>query len=266
MINTDDEKVKKYIIIIFICISVALNIYFAKKRDPSTAINMGTVLQYNHERLFVLFKKNIEKFKNMPLLIHRDKEFPGLFLLNEQKEQIIIHTCADFEKLNIENIQPATVRDSDVMVRFFRECNFLRYGEPATPAKITHLDHIKINDVQTWPHHLIKFLFGIAIDESGVILRKDAKEIEILVENHHYLIQEIARADFDNDGSDNILIFVKKSSKGSIVTELRYVMIKKELADSKTRIREIDSKILEVQHPGVYKLPYPKRQKLFGNL
>lgn len=238
--------------------------YFTKRRDPSTAINMSTVLQYHHERLFVLFKKNIEKFKSTPLLVHKNLEQPGLYVTRTGIDREIIFNCNEFYKTDFSNKQPLTIRDGDVLTKFFRECNFLKYGEPALPAEQTFLSEVDVNDISTWPSALKYMIFNSNNEEEIEVLPNEEKStLEVNFQNKNYLIQEIARADFEQNINESIIYFIKISDKNHPGAKLRYIKISKDSPKEDIRAKELDFLEYLIDSPQIYQIEYPPRKRIF---
>lgn len=240
--------------------------HFTKKRDPSTAISMSTILQYHHERLFVLFKKNVEKFKSTPLLVHKHLEQPGLYVTKTGTDREIIFNCNEFYNIDFTIKQPLTIRDGDVLTKFFRECNFLKYGEPALPAEENFLGEINLNEIGTWPSGLKYMIFNTKNEEEIEVLPNEEKStLEANFRGQNYLIQEIARADFDNSKNESIIYFIKIANKNHPGAKLRYIKISKNSPQEELRAEELDFLEYLIDSPQIYQIEYPPRKRLFQN-
>ncbi len=170
-------------------------------------------------------KANIQELKDRPVKLGLNDHLEGLALRNDKNEEIIVRTCREYETSLQRGFYAYTTFDIKMSAFFEHQCGLLSALEEATTPIHSFIaePQVGITDLHLLPYSLFPQFGAVESEEnSGVTLSYQDKvdEGSLLVRSvkHNALrveevdgmgqqLIEVVRADFNNDGVEDILLF-----------------------------------------------------------
>ena len=175
-----------------------------------------------HETITRIRKTEIDELRKLPIKLGLNTHIDGVELTNDNTEKVFVRTCEEYENAMKSGFFPYTTFDIKMATYFEHQCGLLKSLATAEIPEVSHIANPRIGIVDL---HLLPFnmffhwgdqkqdwapntSYQDKIDQ-GELFVKSIKSNLLRIEseaNGQQLI-EVARADFNNDGIEDILLF-----------------------------------------------------------
>ncbi len=139
-------------------------------------------------------------------------------------------TCADYSELSFDGWYALTSRDMRREAYFIRACGALAALADAQPAKETFFTKGSPDEEEVKTLAAAAQFGEISLGEDGLSVEKNGAVWRISSEAMSLEIHEIANADFDNDGVEEILAFTAGAPQGGTASFYESGLIEKDAA------------------------------------
>lgn len=167
-------------------------------------------------------KADIDELRTRPIRLGRNEHIDGVTLTNRARDQVHVRTCAEYDAAINAGFYALTTFDIKMSVFFKHQCGLLRLLQAATTPEYSYVaePRVGIVDIELLPFATFPQLVheyqeegGTATYQSkiddGTISVKRLRQNMLWVEGNAMgqRLVEVARADFDGDGCEDILLF-----------------------------------------------------------
>lgn len=190
--------------------------------DPTEIFNLITGLRFADEtEILTISKSDIDQLRDRPIKLGRNTHLQGLNFENSNGDKMLIKTCRDFDRANKLGYYPCCNVDIKLSAFFEHQCGLLSALEVATLASESHIaePRVGVTDINLLPFSL--FDTGDQIIEAspttsyqelvdkGIMFVRRIKSNLLVIETDWMGQQlvEVARADFNLDGIEDMLLF-----------------------------------------------------------
>ncbi|MBL0668845.1 hypothetical protein JD488_19445 [Aeromonas jandaei] len=175
-----------------------------------------------YEEISTISKSDIDYLRNRPIRLGLNTNIDGVTLTNDSNDKIHVRTCKEYDKAIQSGYYALTTFDIKMSTFFEHQCGLLNSLQAAkTPERSFITDpRVGIIDLHLMPFTLFPSLGDIPENisdatyqskvDDGLIVIKRIKQNTLCIEEPSGMGQqliEVARADFNNDGIEDILIF-----------------------------------------------------------
>ena len=202
----------------------ASNVLNTHSKDPRQIFKLLESMRFaNSEEVSSLLKSDIEELRDKPVQMGENDSSEGLTLTNDKDETVQVCTCREYDKARGNGYFPYTNFDIKMSAWFEHQCGLLKLLETATSPTVSYIDDPKIGilDLTLMPYAFFprfgeftevdkNATYQSKVDRGDLIIRK-VKQNLVQIEEPEGMGQqiiEVARADFDGDGIEDILVFV----------------------------------------------------------
>ncbi len=173
--------------------------------------------------VYAVAKANIDELRDRPIRLGSNDHIDGVTLTNDSKEETYVRTCKEYDAAIKAGYFPYTNFDIKMAVFFEHQCGLLRALEAAATPEASFIADPRVGIVDL---HLLPFSFFPQIGgepessepdatyqskiEDGSLLVRRIKQNALVIEEPEGMGQqliEVARADFNGDGVEDILLF-----------------------------------------------------------
>lgn len=168
-------------------------------------------------------KADINELRSRPIRLGSNNQIDGVTLTRNSNEETYVKTCKEYDAAIEAGYFPLTNFDIKMSVFFEHQCGLLRALEAATTPEASFIADPRagITDL-----HLLPFSLFPQVEDKAASVRADAtyqskiddgtlvvrrlKQNTLVIEEHNGMGQqlvEVARADFNGDGVEDILLF-----------------------------------------------------------
>lgn len=166
-------------------------------------------------------KAEIDTLRERPIKFGRNDHIDGVTLTNDAKREVFVRTCLDYDNAITAGYYPLTNFDIKMAVFFQHQCGLLSALKEATTPSLSFIadPHVGITDLNLLPFSLFPQLgldAALAVGtyqdriDNGTLLVRRVNRNTLCVEEPEGMGQqliEVARADFNGDGLEEILLF-----------------------------------------------------------
>lgn len=170
----------------------------------------------------VIAKADIDDLRSRPIQLGQNNHIDGVTLTRNSNEQIYVRTCKEYDTAIQSGYYALTNFDIKMSVFFKHQCGLLKSLQKATTPEYSFIADPRkgIFDLQLIPFSLFPSIgdesqeddltttYQNKVDDSTLSIRRLTQNTLCIEENGmgQQLI-EVARADFNNDGIEDILLF-----------------------------------------------------------
>ncbi|MFM4822078.1 hypothetical protein ACEUDB_15665 [Aeromonas hydrophila] len=174
------------------------------------------------EEVRTVSKSDIDYLRSRPIRLGLNTDIDGVTLTNDSNDQVYVRTCKEYDNAIQSGYYALTTFDIKMSTFFEHQCGLLNSLQAAkTPESSFIADpRVGIIDLDLMPFSLFPSFGDIQEDSStatyqskvddGEIVIKRIKQNTLCIENPSGMGQqliEVARADFNDDGIEDILLF-----------------------------------------------------------
>ena len=168
-------------------------------------------------------KTDIADLRNRPIRLGKNDHIDGVTLTNDAKDEVYVRTCKEYDEAINAGYYALTNFDIKMSAFFEHQCGLLKSLQAATNPTESFISKPKVGivDLNLLPFSLFPFLGdappgATATDTyqdkvtDGTIVIKRLRQNTLCVEEPEGMGQqlvEVARADFNGDGLEDILVF-----------------------------------------------------------
>ena len=165
-------------------------------------------------------KDDIDALRDRPIRLGENDHLDGVMLTNEKDERIHARTCREYDSAIKRGYDTYTTFDIKMSVWFKHHCGLLNALEGAAVPQQSYISNPKvgITNLDLIPFSLFPNLSGDETDLGLTFERKVRNGELIVIEKDQnvlttegigmgQLLREVVRADFNNDGIEDILLF-----------------------------------------------------------
>lgn len=202
----------------------ASNVLNTYSKDPRQIFKLLESMRFtNSEEVTSLLKSDIEGLRDKPVQMGENDSSEGLTLTNDQGESSQVCTCREYDEAVSKGYFPYTTFDIKMSAWFEHQCGLLKSLETATSSNVSYIDDPKLGvlDLYLIPYSFFpgvgeptevdhEATYQSKVDSGDLIIRK-VKQNLLQIEEPEGMGQqiiEVARADFNGDGIEDILVFV----------------------------------------------------------
>lgn len=167
-------------------------------------------------------KSDIEKLRNQPIKIGVNDHIDGVNLTNDMNDEIYVKTCQEYDSAIKAGYYPYSNFDIKISVFFEHQCGLLQALQAAITPQLSFIAEPRVGIVDL---DLLPFSFFPCFEEGkdedtqatyqskvddGTIIIKRSRQNFLKIEEPNGMGQqfiEVARADFNGDGIEDILLF-----------------------------------------------------------
>ena len=168
-------------------------------------------------------KADIESLRDRPIRMGENKHIDDLELRNDADDRVHVRTCREYDAAIKTGFYAYTTFEMKMSTFFRHQCGLLKALETASPPQVSFISdpRVGILDLELLPFSLFPYIGEVqhAVDPKATYqskvsdgtlvirrLRQNLLQVEELEGMGHQLL-EVARADFDGDGIEDILLF-----------------------------------------------------------
>jgi hypothetical protein len=195
-----------------------------KHTEPSEIFSLLEGMQFaNATEIREIAKIDIETLRNLPIRLGQNNHINGVTLTRGENEQIHVRTCQEYNEAIKAGFFALTTFDMKMAAFFEHQCGLLTALEAATIPEVSFIDNPRVGvvDLELLPFSLFPTFGEKSSNEDpsatyqskvsdGTLsikrLRQNLLQIVVPGGMGHQLI-EAARADFNGDGIEDILLF-----------------------------------------------------------
>jgi len=165
-------------------------------------------------------KDDIDALRDRPIRLGENDHLDGVMLTNEKDERIHARTCREYDSAIKRGYDTYTTFDIKMSVWFKHHCGLLNALEGAAVPQRSYISNPKvgITNLDLIPFSLFPNLSGDEIDLGAtfekkirngelIVIEKDQNVLTTEGIGMEQLLREVVRADFNNDGIEDILLF-----------------------------------------------------------
>lgn len=173
----------------------------------------------------VVAKAEIDDLRDRPIKLGRNEHIDGVMLTRDPSDQVYVRTCQEYDSAIEDGFYARTTFDIKMAVYFRHQCGLLKALQAATTPLRSFVSkpHVGVVDLELLPFSMFPVL---GPDEEGVATNlstyqdkvNDGSLVVTQVRQNLLSIQrsgggmaqhliEVARADFNGDGLEDILLF-----------------------------------------------------------
>jgi hypothetical protein len=166
-------------------------------------------------------KAEIETLRGRPIKLGTNDHIEGVTLINDAKAELFVRTCVDYDNAITAGYYPLSNFDTKMAVFFKHQCGLLLALKAATTPSVSFLaePQVGITDLNLLPFSLFPQFGSDAASlsgtyqnrvDDGTLLVRRVNRNTLCVEEPEGMGQqliEVARADFNEDGLEEILLF-----------------------------------------------------------
>ncbi|MYB96168.1 TonB family protein [Candidatus Poribacteria bacterium] len=165
-------------------------------------------------------KDDIDALRDRPIRLGENDHLDGVMLTNEKDERIHARTCREYDSAIKRGYDTYTTFDIKMSVWFKHHCGLLNALEGAAVPQQSYISNPKvgITNLDLIPFSLFPNLSGDEIDLGATFEKKVRNgELTVIEKDQNVLttegigmgqlLREVIRADFNNDGIEDILLF-----------------------------------------------------------
>ena len=168
-------------------------------------------------------KADIDDLRSRPIRLGQNDHIDGVTLTKNSNEQVYVRTCKEYDTAIQSGYYALTNFDIKMSIFFEHQCGLLKSLQNATTPERSFISDPRagIFDLQLIPFSLFPSLgdesqednltttYQHKVDDRTLAIRK-LKQNTLCIEEKNGMGQqliEVARADFNNDGIEDILLF-----------------------------------------------------------
>ena len=193
---------------------------------PEEIFTLLQRLQFaNADEVEVVAKADIEQLRDRPIKLGQNKDIDGVSLTKSTSEKIYVRTCREYDAAVEKGFYAYTTFDITMAIFFEHQCGLLKALQSARTAQNSFINkpHVGIVDLKLLPFTLFPVLgpddrdrtdkpstYQGAVDDGSIVIRKVRQNLVSVQETGGGMAQqlvEVARADFDGDGIEDILVY-----------------------------------------------------------
>lgn len=190
--------------------------------DPSEVFPLLTGIRCNAgAELNTIAKVEIDKLRCQQINREDIDEIDGVILTHTVRdEEIVVTTCKEYDEAINSDYVPSTNYDIKNAAHFNHRCGLLRMLASATKAERSYIENPKkgLLDLHLLPASLFPWFeaplalgtYQDKIDNERLVIRRVKQHLLVIEERDGMGQQliEVARADFNGDGIEDILLYV----------------------------------------------------------
>lgn len=176
----------------------------------------------NAEEIRSIKKSDIADLRNRPIRFGANSHIDGVTLTNQNDEKVYVRSCAEYESAINSGYFAYSNFDNKMSIYFRHQCGLLKALESATTPKISYISEPRVGvlDLNLMPYGLFPYLTEPHVDAStatyedkvrdGSLILKGVTQNKLVIQEPEGIGQmliEVARADFNNDGIEDILLY-----------------------------------------------------------
>ncbi len=220
-----------YIITWLLMLALNLQVVYAQQQPTteSTEESAEVIFQLAKRLQFAdgtevksIAKDNIDALRDRPIRLGLNKHLDGVMLTNQKnrKFRVRVRTCREYDAALKRGYYPNSNFDYQMSIWFRQHCGLLNALKGAAVPQQSFISNPKVGITNLDLIPLSLFPEAKEIDsDSGATFQKQIKngKLVVLEKNQNYLaikgidmaqgLQEVVRADFNNDGIEDILLF-----------------------------------------------------------
>jgi hypothetical protein len=170
----------------------------------------------------VVAKADIDDLRGRPVRLGENDHIEGLTLANATEQEVFVRTCKEYDAATNMGFCPQTNFDLKMSVFFRHQCGLLAALQSASTAETSFIAEPRVGviDLHLMPFSLFPQIGDSPSDWTGVtyqskiddgsLVVKRLRQNALVVEEPEGMGQqlvEVARADFNGDGIEDILLF-----------------------------------------------------------
>lgn len=201
------------------------------QENPEELFNLIVKMRFADEsEVSTISKSDIESIKDLPMKFGRNDHIEGVNLVNNNEERQFVRTCRQYIDAVRSGFYPACGFDIKMTAYFEHYCGLLVALEVATIPTKSHISapYVSIANMDLFPFELFPQLGDVDIPVDGTYqdqidkqnLRvKSVTSNSLNVESEYmgHSLVEAVRADFNNDGIEDVLCFeYSYATKGTL--------------------------------------------------
>jgi len=168
-------------------------------------------------------KSDIENLRDRPVQIGRNDNIDGLVLFNDEAVKIHVRTCREYEEAVASGFYAQSTFEMKMATFFQHQCGLLTALEAATTPKVSFIESPRVGVIDLelvpfslfphfGPHNAEDNLFATyqsKLSEGKIAITRIRQNLLEVAEPNGMGQQliEVARADFNGDGIEEILLF-----------------------------------------------------------
>ena len=192
---------------------------------PEEIFTLLQRLQFaNADEVEVVAKADIAQLRDRPIKLGQNKDIDGVSLTKNPAEKIYVRTCREYDAAIEEGFYAQTTFDITMEIFFRHQCGLLKALQSARTAQNSFINkpRVGIVDLKLLPFTLFPVLgddldrinkpstYQEGVDDGSIIVREVRQNLLSVRERGggmHQQLVEVARADFDGDGIEDILVY-----------------------------------------------------------
>ncbi|OIQ94374.1 hypothetical protein GALL_236210 [mine drainage metagenome] len=196
----------------------------AHSEEPAEIFRLLEGMKFaDKTEVHAIAKANIEVLRDRPIRLGQNDHIDGVTLTNNRDEQVHVRTCREYNEAVKADFFAYTTFDMKMATFFEHQCGLLTALEAAATPTVSFIDNPRVGvfDLELLPFSLFPEIGEEIPDEDpsatyqskvsdGTLVIKRLRQnlLQIVAPNGmgHQLI-EVARADFNGDGIEDILLF-----------------------------------------------------------
>lgn len=174
------------------------------------------------EEVLAVSSADIEELLNRPIKFGENNDLNALPLTNDENEECLVATCREYEEALSQGFYANTTFAIKMATFFEHQCGLLRALEKASTPKKSYISRPKVSiiDLSLMPQTLFPVMGDVEyfidevksyqdmVDDGSLIIKRVAQNL-LRIESAAMGQQliEVARADFNGDGIEDMLLF-----------------------------------------------------------
>ena len=177
----------------------------------------------NSDDVDTVTKENIDELMNLKIRLGGDDHIPGLDLWSENFGEIHVSTCLEYDEARKKGYFPRSNFDIMLSISFEHQCGLLKALKKARTPSVSYVSNPRCGVIDL---NILPFTFFPNVGEqgneysgnetykdkinSGDLFIRKVKHNSIVIEEAEgmgQLFVEVVRADFNNDGLEEILLY-----------------------------------------------------------
>ena len=218
-------------LLVFICVSAHL---YAQPSltGGSTPQDSGVIFHLIAPLMFAdgtvvetLAKDEIESLRDLPIDFGENVNIQGATLHKTRDDKVFVRTCREYDAARERGYSPGSTFDISMASFFKMPCGLLNALKPARLAKKRFISDAEVGivnlallpfeifpenlaEASSWDQRDLETTYQQKIDTQAVVVTEKGKNV-LVVQGFgmRQSLEEIVRADFNNDGIEDVLLF-----------------------------------------------------------
>ena len=222
-----------------------LDNYSGKPKDVFKLIEALSFIDRDEVR--IIKKADIAELRKLPIKMGLNSHIGGVTLRGNELEDRFVRSCLEYEEAIRDGFRPNNNFEYKMSIHFEHQCGLLKALESATIPEVSFISDSKVGivDLHLLPYKMFprfnqkddSFYAGISyqdkVDDSTLVIERVKNNLLHIVEPvlmGQQLI-EVARADFNEDGIEDILLFENIYAIGGTFRSGRIIIITRKSED-----------------------------------